>query len=213
LRRLIMPGRASLLTSLGAVAAAALLACEIASAQPGAPPDNGPVAPTTPGPPAAPSPEAAPPSSSNLGLAPALPPSDNLPPSSAAPSRPPPPKRTLYMAAVIQVLDKVTADTMKFEAPLHKFIRYKGLIFLVNTCQTDNTSSPPQAAAHLEIDSQPPALPGRAPNTVKLVFRGWMYADMPDVHPFEHPIYDAWLIGCRQAAQPAPPAPAPPPAH
>jgi hypothetical protein len=117
--------------------------------------------------------------------------------------KPPPPKRVLYTAAIIQVLDKVTAESLKFEAPLHKFIRYKGLIFLVNTCQTDG-SEPPVTTAHLEIDSQPPALPGHAPNAVKLVYRGWMYADMPDVHPFEHPIYDAWLIGCRQAAEPAP---------
>jgi hypothetical protein len=121
-----------------------------------------------------------------------------LPPS-GTPAKPAPPKRTLYTAAVIQVLDKVTAQSLRFEAPLHKFIRYKGLIFLVNTCQTDS-SEPPVTAAHLEIDSQPPAVAGRPQNAVKLVFRGWMFADSPGPHPFEHPVYDAWLIACRTAS-------------
>ncbi|HEY5410240.1 MAG TPA: DUF2155 domain-containing protein, partial [Caulobacteraceae bacterium] len=110
--------------------------------------------------------------------------------------RPPPPRRTMYTAAVIQVLDKVTAESLRFEAPLHKFIRYKGLIFLVNTCQSGQPDQPPYAA-HLEVDSQPPALPGRPPNAVKLVFRGWMFTDTPGVHPFEHPVYDTWLIACK----------------
>ncbi len=49
----------------------------------------------------------------------------------------------------------------------------------------------------LEPLPQPPALPGRPANAVKLVYRGWMYTDTPGVHPFEHPVYDAWLIACK----------------
>ena len=120
----------------------------------------------------------------------------DVPPSSSAAVKPAPPRRTLYTAAVIQVLDKVTAENLRFEAPLHKFVRYKGLIFLVNTCQS--TSDQP-SAAHLEIDSQPLSLPGRPQNPVKLVYRGWMFADTPGPHPFEHPVYDAWLIACKMA--------------
>ena len=121
----------------------------------------------------------------------------DIPPSSSAAAKPAPPRRALYTAAVIQVLDKVTAENLRFEAPLHKFVRYKGLIFLVNTCQT--TSDQP-SAAHIEIDSQPPSLPGRPQNPVKLVYRGWMFADTPGPHPFEHPVYDAWLIACKMAS-------------
>ena len=134
-----------------------------------------------------------------------LPGSDEAPSARARPFgvRPAQPRRVLYTAAVIQVLDKVTAESLRFEAPLHKFIRYKGLIFLVNTCQSGQPDQPPYAA-HLEVDSQPPALPGRPPNPVKLVFRGWMYTDTPGVHPFEHPVYDAWLIACKTVSGPEP---------
>ena len=42
--------------------------------------------------------------------------------------------------------------------------------------------------------------PGRPPNPVKLVFRGWMFSDTPGPHPLEHPVYDAWLIACKNAS-------------
>ena len=162
-------------------------------AQPAPPPVAAPpvVAPPTPPVPAAavPPEEAAP---ANATAA-AAPPSSK--PVKAAPAAP---RRTLYTAAVIQVLDKVTAETVRFEAPLHKPIRYKGLIFLVNTCQS-TAGEEPSASAHLEIDSQPPSLPGRPINPIRVVFRGWMFVDTPGPHPFEHPVYDAWLIACKTA--------------
>ena len=198
-----MSARVRLRLSLTAVL---LAVAGLASAQPI---ETGPqpVAPaTSPEPaPRPPPPAAAPP------LAAALPPEEMtapppsdatpLPSSSSAPAVPTPPRRTLYTAAVIQVLDKVTADNLRFEAPLHKFIRYKGLIFLVNTCQS-GIDNQPGSAAHLEIDSQPPAAPGRPANPTKLMFRGWMFTDTPGPHPFEHPVYDAWLVACKQAATP-----------
>ncbi len=183
--------------------ASPLLAFALASAQPapgGAPSPAPSPPPPSPAQPIAPPPEAAAPPVSSAPQADQgeLPGSDE---DSSAPAksfgvRPAQPRRVLYTAAVIQVLDKVTAESLRFEAPLHKFIRYKGLIFLVNTCQSGQPDQPPYAA-HLEVDSQPPALPGRPPNLVKLVFRGWMYTDTPGVHPFEHPVYDAWLIACK----------------
>jgi len=192
------------------LSAAALLAGAVglASAQPAPlPPEEASptVVQTTPAGPVAPASSAPAPAAAAV-LPPEEPaPSDSSPDeaplssASGAPAKPAPPKRTLYTAAVIQVLDKVTAENLRFEAPLHKFIRYKGLIFLVNTCQTDS-SEPPVTAAHLEIDSQPPAMAGHPQNAVKLVYRGWMFADAPGPHPFEHPIYDAWLIACKTAS-------------
>ena len=193
------------LTRFLSAAALAVAAVSLASAQPAPlPPEEAaptvaqPTIATAPAPPSSAAPAAAlppeepPPPDSDTG-------SDSAPPGSGTPAKPAPPKRTLYTAAVIQVLDKVTAQSLRFEAPLHKFIRYKGLIFLVNTCQTDS-AEPPVTAAHLEIDSQPPATAGHPQNAVRLVFRGWMFADTPGPHPFEHPIYDAWLIACKAAS-------------
>jgi hypothetical protein len=182
--------------------AASALAFGLASAQP-LPQETPPIetAPQPPGPPVPVQPPPAQPPPVAAAPEEATPPpvEESAPPSSSVPAKPAPPRRTLYSAAIIQVLDKVTAESLRFEAPLNKFIRYKGLIFLVHTCQSGEGDQP-RAAAHVEVDSQPPSPPGRPPNPVKLVFRGWMFADTPGPHPLEHPVYDAWLIACKTAS-------------
>jgi hypothetical protein len=127
---------------------------------------------------------------------------------SATPEPPPKPvvplKRPRYAVAVIQALDKVTAETLRFEAPINQPIRYKTLIFTVRACETTAPDEPAvDAAAHVEIDSQPLPTGGKAPPAARQVFRGWMYANAPGLNLFQHPVYDAWLIACKIASPPA----------
>jgi hypothetical protein len=101
-------------------------------------------------------------------------------------------------AAIIQTLDKVTAETLRFEAPIGQAIRYKSLVITVRACETSAPDEDaPEAAAYMTIDSQPRPLGGRAPLAPKQVFRGWMFASSPGINPLQHPVYDAWLIACR----------------
>ena len=112
---------------------------------------------------------------------------------------PPPAARGPF--AVLQVLDKVTAETLKFEAPIGRPVRYKTLVFTVRVCATRGPDdAQPRPSAYLVIDSEALALPGRAPPPAKEVFKGWMFANAPGLHPLEHPIYDAWLVACSAAA-------------
>jgi len=124
------------------------------------------------------------------------------PPSHPAPAKPVEPmKRPRYAAAVMQALDKVTAETVRFEAPINKPIRYKSLIIIVRACETtapDESIS--DAAAHVEIDTQPQGVDGKPPPPARQVFRGWMFDSSPGLHLLEHPTYDAWLIACKTAA-------------
>jgi hypothetical protein len=113
------------------------------------------------------------------------------------------PKRPRRVAAIIQALDKTTAETLRFEAPINQPIRYKDLVFTVHVCED---SAPDQgqrgAAAHMEIDAQPKPVPGRVTPPTRQLFKGWMFASAPGLHPFEHPVYDAWLLGCRATTLP-----------
>jgi hypothetical protein len=103
--------------------------------------------------------------------------------------------------AIVQALDKVTAETLRFAAPVGRRVRYKSLIFTVKACETAGADDPqPRASAYVVIESQPPILPGRPVPEAKQVFKGWMFATAPGLHPFEHPVYDAWLIACSATA-------------
>lgn len=119
-----------------------------------------------------------------------------------APEKPVEPmKRPRYAFAVIQAMDKVTAETMRFEVAVGKPIRYKSLIFIVRACETtapDEAIS--DAAAHIEIDSEPIAQQGSVAAPARQVFRGWMFANSPGLNLFQSPAYDAWLIACKTAS-------------
>jgi len=170
-----------------------------------------PAAPTPPSAPAAPAPAAAPeeaPPQEAAPPAPVLVPPisekeiEPAPPSPAASAKPAaPPRRTRYDVAVLQALDKVTAESLVFAAPVGKPIRYKGLIFTVRACERSTPDEPvADSIAYLTIDSQPRTDPGMPAPLVRQVFKGWMYASSPGLHPLQHPVYDAWVISCRAAA-------------
>ncbi|MDB5429343.1 MAG: hypothetical protein JWP35_459, partial [Caulobacter sp.] len=115
---------------------------------------------------------------------------------------PPPPalRRPRSPYAVLQVLDKVTAETLRFEAPVGGAVRYKTLVFQVRACETSAADEDMKdSAVYLVVTSQPLSPGGGAPPPAKQVFKGWMYASSPGLNPLQHPVYDAWVIACSAA--------------
>jgi hypothetical protein len=129
-------------------------------------------------------------------------------PVDAPPAKPAEPiKRARSSVAILQALDKVTTETMKFEAPVGQPIRYKTLVFTVRACETTTPDEDaPDSVAYVTVDTQPKALPGRVAPPGRQIYKGWMYANAPGLNPLEHPVYDAWLIACKTSAPVAPAA-------
>ena len=122
----------------------------------------------------------------------------------APPAPPAGPKPFRSPAAVLQALDKVTAETMRFAAKVGQPVRYKNLVFVVKACESTGLGGPsPQESAYVVIDFAPLGSEGIAPPPPRQVFKGWMFANSPGLNPFQHPTYDAWLITCMAATPPA----------
>lgn len=122
-------------------------------------------------------------------------PLEELEPPPPPPAPLPRPRRT---GAIIQAVDKVTAETLRFEAQVGKPVRYKTLIFTVRACETTAEDEDHRdEMAHVEVISQPRAGSGGKTIPARQVFRGWTFASSPGLNPFEHPVYDAWLIACK----------------
>jgi hypothetical protein len=112
-------------------------------------------------------------------------------------------KRPRFTSAILQAVDKVTAQTLRFEAKVGQPVRFKGLVVTVNACETTaSDEDATDAVAHLSVFSQPDGMPSAPPRDA---FRGWMFANAPAVHPFQHPVYDVWLIACKAASPAASP--------
>lgn len=97
--------------------------------------------------------------------------------------------------AVVQAIDKTTAETMKFEVEVGgRPVRFKdALVFSARACEV---SAPDEriedAVAYLDVSVQP-----RGSQEARQIFRGWMFASAPAVNGLQHPHYDAWIVGCR----------------
>jgi len=113
----------------------------------------------------------------------------------------PPGKRTRHGVVILQALDKITAETIRFEARVGAPVKWRGLVFTLRSCETTASDEVmTDSIAYLQIRSEPRTLGEQQPS--REVFRGWMFASSPGLAPLEHPIYDAWVIACK-ASPPA----------
>ena len=96
-----------------------------------------------------------------------------------------------YGVAILQALDKVTARVTTLEAKLHDTVRYATLEIIVRACDKRPPEETPESAAFLDIWEQRPGEP------VQGVFRGWMFASSPALSAMEHPVYDVWVLDCK----------------
>ncbi|OYX34712.1 MAG: hypothetical protein B7Y99_04970 [Caulobacterales bacterium 32-69-10] len=111
-------------------------------------------------------------------------------------------KRPRFASAILQAVDKITAQTLRFEAKVGEPVRYKGLVLTVHACEgAAGDEGFTDSIAHVDVQAQPEALSRQA---ARIVFRGWMFASSPGLHPVEHPLYDVWLIACKTPAPGAP---------
>ena len=100
-------------------------------------------------------------------------------------------------AAVLQGLDKTTARVSTFAAPIGLPARFGTLEITARACAKKPPTEPPESAAFLEIVDVRPDSPAVE------VFSGWMFASSPAISALEHPVYDVWVVDCRQAGEAA----------
>ncbi|MDP3800558.1 DUF2155 domain-containing protein [Brevundimonas sp.] len=109
-----------------------------------------------------------------------------------------PARRQRRRVAIVEAIDKITAESMRFEVEVGgRPVRFqKTLIFTVRACEV---SAPDEqvadAVAYLEVSLQPRGV--IQVSEPRQIFRGWMFASSPAVSGLQHPIYDAWVVGCK----------------
>jgi hypothetical protein len=97
--------------------------------------------------------------------------------------------------AVLQGLDKITARISTIEARLNAPVRFGTLEITVRACRKRPPEEPPEAAAFLEVKDL------RVADVPRPVFRGWMFASSPALSAIEHPVYDVWIVDCKNASK------------
>ena len=96
-----------------------------------------------------------------------------------------------YDTAILQGLDKVTARVLTIEAHLGDTKKIGSLEIIVRACDKRPPEETPESAAFVDIWEVRPGEP--ASN----IFRGWMFASSPALSALEHPVYDVWVLDCK----------------
>ncbi len=104
-------------------------------------------------------------------------------------------------AAELQGLDKVTARTQRFYAPVGKSTRFGTLEILVSDCLVNVPEAPPESVAHLTITDHKPG------QEQEKLFAGWMFASTPSLSALDHGVYDVRVLSCTMAQGSTPPNP------
>jgi hypothetical protein len=105
-----------------------------------------------------------------------------------------------YNVAVLQALDKVTARISTVDAPIDQTVRFGTLEIKARYCRKTPPEEPPESVAFLEIDE---VRRGESPTRR---FSGWMFASSPAVSALEHPVYDVWVVDCKNASSSSAPS-------
>lgn len=95
---------------------------------------------------------------------------------------------------VLRGLDKVTAHVSTFDAPIGQTVKFGALQITARSCDKRPPEEVPESAAFLEI------VEAREGETPQRLFSGWMFASSPALSALENPIYDLWVLDCRNEA-------------
>ncbi|KQY75113.1 DUF2155 domain-containing protein [Brevundimonas sp. Root1423] len=109
-----------------------------------------------------------------------------------------PARRQRRRVAIVEAIDKITAESMRFEVEVGgRPVRFqKTLIFTARACEVSAADEQvSDSVAYLEVSLQPRGV--IQVSEPRQIFRGWMFASAPAISGLQHPVYDAWVVGCK----------------
>lgn len=90
-------------------------------------------------------------------------------------------------AVLLQALDKTTGRTSFLTVKVGEPYAYGDLIVTVEKCMKRPQEETPENSAFINV----------AGKEGEEVFHGWMFSSNPALSAMEHPVYDVWVIECK----------------
>ena len=91
----------------------------------------------------------------------------------------------------IKILDKISSKNTLLKLKNGELITFKDLSIKSLKCKNSEFDDNPEITAYMQVKD----LSDKNNNEV-FVFNGWMFSSSPSITPFDHPVYDVWLIKC-----------------
>ena len=91
----------------------------------------------------------------------------------------------------IKILDKISSKNELIKLVNNEEFIYKDLAIKSIKCTDSKFDDNPEVKAYIQVRD----LTKKDRNNV-FVFNGWMFSSSPSITPFDHPVYDIWLVDC-----------------
>ena len=91
----------------------------------------------------------------------------------------------------IKVLDKISSKNILLKLKNKEEIKHKDLLIKSMKCKNSEFDDNPEITAYIQVKD----LTNKDKNDV-FVYNGWMFSSSPSIKPFDHPVYDIWLVNC-----------------
>ena len=91
----------------------------------------------------------------------------------------------------IKILDKISSKNELIRLNNNEEYIYKDLAIKSVKCSDSEFDDNPEIKAYIQVRD----LTKKDRNNV-FVFNGWMFSSSPSIEPFDHPVYDIWLVNC-----------------
>ena len=91
----------------------------------------------------------------------------------------------------IKILDKISSKNTLLKLKNGKLIKFKDLSIKSLKCKNSEFDDNPEITAYIQVRDLT-----NKNNDEVFVFNGWMFSSSPSITPFDHPVYDVWLVNC-----------------
>jgi len=91
----------------------------------------------------------------------------------------------------IKILDKVSSKSNLLKLKIGEEKKYKDLLIKSLKCKNSKFDDNPEITAYIQVQD----LTNRDNDEV-FVFNGWTFSSSPTINPFDHPVYNIWLMKC-----------------
>ena len=91
----------------------------------------------------------------------------------------------------IKILDKISSKNNLLKLKNGELIQFNDLVIKSLKCKNSEFDDNPEITAYIQVRDLT-----NKNNDEVFVFNGWMFSSSPSIKPFDHPVYDVWLVSC-----------------
>ena len=91
----------------------------------------------------------------------------------------------------LKILDKISSKNTLLKLKNGELKQFKDLAIKSLKCKNSEFDDNPEITAYMQVRDLT-----NKNNDEVFVFNGWMFSSSPSITPFDHPVYDVWLVSC-----------------